>query len=262
MGLHAPEPVDPRVTLTSFNESVEIKFDVEAHTYTYNEQRLKSATAFVRDYEEPFDGAKISASCASKWSVDQDEILNLWESNGRVASGFGTAIHAVLEHYYQHKALGKKIQDASGKEHNAALPNHPFLQQLIFSLDQVRPDGEAHQEALVSCVQKGLCGLVDDLLVVDQKKKICRIRDYKITFDILVDKKELKAPFGYLGSNKLAKNFLQLSFYAYLMELSGWKVEGIDIFNWNGDWKRHSLTGILLRRTIVEIAGKYAKSPK
>lgn len=257
--LHKEEMPDLNIdVLKSFNEKgIEILFNTRDHIYTYNGTVLKSATTFIKEFEDQFDSERISASCSNKWDESQDEILTMWNSNGEVAALFGTAIHAVLEHFFTHKKLGARIQKVAGKDKNAAMPNHPFLQQLINSLETVRVDGDCYQEVCISCVKKGICGLVDDLYVVDRKKKICRIRDYKITFDILVDKKEMKAPFGYLGSNKLAKNFLQLSFYAYLMTVSGWTVEGIDIFNWNGDWKKHTLEGKDLVKTMALIGSKY-----
>lgn len=258
MGLKKEEPVLPGKLLTSFNEGVEIRFDEIEHIYTYNGKKLKSATSFVKDYEEQFDSAKMAPRCAGKWGVDEDVLVNMWESNGKAASMFGTAMHAVMEHYFTYKTFGEEVQLAADKENNAALPNHPFLQQIIAGIEEIRDeDGDSHQEALVSCVKKGICGLVDDLFIVNEKKKICRIRDYKFTYDILVDKKELKAPFGYLGSDKLAKYFLQLCFYGYLMQLSGWKVEGIDIYNWDGEWHKHTLEGEKLMRTMVLIASKY-----
>jgi len=252
------EAFDHRKELLSFNEkNTLIYFDVEKHEYTFNGKVLTSATSFIKNYEDQFDNGRISASCSKNWNIDQEDILNLWESNGNAAALFGTAIHAVMEHFFTYKKLGAKIQEVAGKDKNAAMPNHPFLQQLIAGLEEVRLDGDAVQEACVSSVKNGICGLVDDLFIVDRKKKICRIRDYKITFDILVDKKELKAPFAYLGSNKLAKNFLQLSFYGYLMSLSGWTIQGLDIYNWDGTWSKHTLEGPALMKTMVLIASKY-----
>jgi len=260
MGLHKEEDEeveDPRLVLTSFNEKIDIFFDVEKHEYEYKGKILKSASTFIKKFEEQFNSERVSLSSSRKWGVDQEELLELWASNGEAASLFGTAIHNVLEHYYKHKKLGAKIQQVAGKDKNAALPNHPFLQQLIFELDKIRTDGETYQEVCISQVKKGLCGQIDDLLIVDRKNKICRIRDYKITFDILVNKEDLKAPFAYLGGNKLAKNFLQLCFYGYLLSLSGWTIEGIDIFNWNGEWKKYSLEEKYLVKTILLIGAKH-----
>ena len=242
--------------LKSFNEKVIVLFDVEKHAYYYKGKQLKSATTFVKDFEDQFDVEENSARCARKWEVDQDELKAMWDSNGTVAAGFGTALHAVFEHYFTYEKFGALIQEKADKAKNAAMPNHPFLQNLILDLKKIMPEGESHEEALVTCVDKGVCGLVDNLFIVDKKQKICRIRDYKITFDILVEKKKLDEPFSYLGGSKLSKNFVQLSFYAYLMMNSGWKVEGLDIFNWDGQWHRYSLEGKELLKTILLVGGR------
>lgn len=259
MGLHKEQPADTRLKLKSFNEGKEILFDVEKHEYTYKGKKLKSATTFVKDFEDTFDGQKVSSRCADKWGVDQDMLLDMWDSNGKAASLFGTAMHAIMEHYFTYKNFGGEVMLAADKDNNAAMPNHPFLQQVIAGIEEIRVHGESYQEALVSSVKYGICGLVDDLYIVERKKKICRIRDYKFTYDILVNKKELDAPFEYLGANKLAKYYLQLCFYGFLMQLSGWTVEGIDIFNWDGQWHIHTLEGPDLMRTMVLIGSHYVK---
>ena len=256
MGLKKEEPIDHRTKLTSFNEGIEVMFDVGEHTYHYGNKQFKSATTWIKKFESAFNSEQISAMCSKKWDIEQDEILTLWDSNGNAAAGFGTAIHAVLEHYFTHKKLGKQIQDIAGKPKNAAMPNHPFLQELIKGLEKVRVDGDAHQEAFISSKKYGVCGLVDDLFIVDRKKKICRIRDYKITYDILTDKTDLADPFSYLGGSKLSKNYLQLCFYGYLMMMSGWKIEGIDIYNWDGSWHIYTLEGPVLMKTLLLVGSE------
>lgn len=239
----------------SFNENALIYFNRDAlpgrpeHTYTHKDVRLKSATGFVEKYHEEFDAEAQSQRSGQKWDEDGSEVLAMWQSSGAIAAGFGTALHAVFEHYFTYKTLGARIQEKAGKPKNAAMPNHPFLQQLINDLETIRVDGDTRQEVCISKVDAGVCGLVDDLLIVDAKKKICRIRDYKITADILTSQVKFFEPFTFLEGNKLNKNYLQLCFYAYLMECAGWKVEGIDIFNWNGEWSKYSLE----RKDMVKI---------
>ncbi len=242
-------------TLKSFNEKATILFNVTDHIYTHKGVQFSSATSFVDEYIEDFDSARVSQLYSQKYGIDQDDILTIWDSNGQAAAGFGTAVHAVLEHYFTHKKLGAKMQKATGKDKNAAMPNHPFLQELIQTLELIRQDGDTRQEVCISMIKNHICGLVDDLLILDVNKKTCRIRDYKITADILLGGKPLKKPFAYLGDNKLAKNFLQLSFYSYMMGMSGWTVEGIDIFNWNGSWNKYTLEGKDLTKTILTIGG-------
>lgn len=242
--------------LKSFNEKGNVLFDVEPHTYTYKGQRLQSATGIIERYHEEFDSFEVSGRSSQKWGEDQEDILAMWNSNGEVAAGFGTAVHAVIEHYFTHKKLGARIQAKTGKEHNAAMPNHPFLRQLIYDLEKIRLDGDSKQEVLITRFEQGICGLVDDLLILDKTKKICRVRDYKITADILVDKSKLFEPFAFLGANKLAKNFLQLGIYSYMLQMSGWKVEGVDIFNWNGEWSKYSLESKDLTKVVLTVGSE------
>ncbi len=228
--------------MKSFNEEVDITFNEDKHTYTYKRKRLTSATAIVSKYHNEFDAERIASAYAQKRDIEMEDVLALWDSGGKIASNFGKALHAVLEHYY---TWDDRWDDCK------AMPNHPFLQQLITELDNIRKDGNTRQEVLVSAVDKNICGLIDDLLIIDEEKKICRIRDYKITYNILEDKEKLYKPFDYLGSNKLAKNFLQASVYGYMLEMSGWTVQGIDIYNWTGKWKHFILEGNNLRKTIL-----------
>lgn len=44
-----------------------------------------------------------------------------------------------------------------------------------------------------------------------------------------------------LPKTKLSKYQLQLSFYATLLALSGWTVEGLDVFVYENGWKHYEL---------------------
>lgn len=233
------------VILKSFNEGLEISFDPVSHSYLYKGQPLMSASGFVKQYSKEFDKFGISKASSEKWGIPQQDILDLWEGNGKISAGFGTAIHAVLEHYFKYRSIGQTILEKSSKKVNAALPNHPFLQQLILDLEKLDTEpGIEHQEVLVSNVQMGYCGLIDKLKILDEKKKICRVQDYKITYDIEKPGDKMLAPFDELSPTKLSKYLVQLSFYGNLLEMSGWNVQGLDIFNYDGSWSRHKLEPI------------------
>lgn len=228
--------------IRSFNEDVELEFDRVAHTYLYQGKRLESASGFVSRHTKLFDKLGISKKCEASWGVPQDDILQLWESNGDAAAGFGTAVHAVLEHYFKKKELGAKIMENSKKEVNAALPNHPFLQKLILDLESLMTEeGVCLQEILVSNVDKGYCGLVDRLLILDEKKKVCRVTDYKIAYDTEKKGEKMLSPFDTLPPTKLSKYQVQLSFYANMLQMSGWTVTGLDIYAYDGEWKKYPL---------------------
>lgn len=228
--------------LKSFNEEIELDFDRVNHIFTYQGKRLESASGFTSRHTKPFDKLGISKTCEKSWEVPQGDILELWESNGEVAANFGTAVHAVLEHYFKRRALGRKILEKSKKTVNPALPNHPFLQELVQGLELLdTEEGIEMQELLITNVEKGMCGLVDKLKILDMDKKICRVQDYKITYEVEKIGDKLLTPFDTLPANKLSKYQIQLSIYASMLQLSGWTVTGLDIFNYDGTWKKYEL---------------------
>lgn len=228
--------------LKSFNEEVEIDFDRLNHTYTYQGRKLESASGYAARFSKPFDKLGVSKACEKSWGVPQADILELWDSNGKVAADFGTAVHAVLEHYFKRRELGKKILDKSKKTVNPALPNHPFLQMLVQGLEEIdTEEGLEMQELLISNVERGFCGLVDKLKILDSDKKICRVQDYKITYEVEKAGDKYLEPFDTLPPNKLTKYQIQMSVYANMLQLSGWTVEGLDVFNYDGNWSKHTM---------------------
>ena len=247
--------------LKSFNEKIEVDFDEASHVYTYKGKQFLSASTFVHKYQREFDKERISKTFSEDCGVPQEDILQMWGDNGNSASGFGTSVHLVLENYFKNEATGAIVQQAKGKKHNAALPNHPVLRDIITSLIKILPEGDTEQEALISLKDESVCGLVDNLLIIDSKKKICRVRDYKITYDALVESSfnKMDAPFSYLGTTKLAKYYVQLAFYSYMLDAKGWKVMGIDILNYDGSWSIHSLEREELMKLVLLVASEVNK---
>ena len=228
--------------LDSFNEDVVIEFDRINHTYTYRGQRLESASGYAAKFSKPFDKVGISKNCEKSWGVPQADILELWDSNGKVAADFGTAVHAVLEHYFKRRELGQRILEKSSKTVNPALPNHPFLQELVKGLEEIdTEEGIELQELLISNVERGYCGLVDKLKILDMDKKICRVQDYKITYEVEKVGDKYLEPFDSLPATKLTKYQIQMSIYANMLQLSGWTVQGLDVFNYDGSWSKHTM---------------------
>jgi hypothetical protein len=230
--------------ITSFNEpDVTLKFNEQYHTYDYNGKRLSSATSFVRKHTTPFPKDAVLDKCAANWGVPREDIAALWDSNGRIASGFGTALHEAMEHYTRYRTVGALILEASSKKENAALPNHPLLKRIILEYEALNPLDNTHQEyaeVIVSQVELGYCGLIDALRVTGDKR--CRVQDYKITHNVEAQNQgEFLYPFDMLPRTKLSKYQLQLSFYADLLRLSGWDVEGLDVYVYGDEWVHYPM---------------------
>lgn len=235
------------VDIKSFTEDITVKFDKTNHKYTYNNQVLTSATQYVKQFYKEFDPVAVSINCEKSWGVPAQTIQELWKSNGDITADFGTVVHKALEHYFLHKNDGETIMKNREKDDNPALPKHPYISNII--LDFVKLIGDTNKdkavltELFVTDSATNTCGLVDRLLILDEKKKVCRIQDYKINIDSADESNNLKAlaPYDTLPANKLTKYQIQLSFYANILKKHGWTVEGLDVFVLEQEWKHYKL---------------------
>lgn len=278
-------PNDLIITKRSFSEpDVIVDFNDTQHIYNMRcdgeYKVLKGGTTFIKRFYKPFDTDQVSRQCSRYWGVSAGEISDLWESNGKVAGDFGSAIHAALEHYINFEALGKKITDtrkAAGKDEteNYAMPKHPVLKEIIQSLNKLTKKLDKKYkvkkivaEALITDSATGWGGLVDRLAIIDVKKKIARVQDYKVNIgaeEIVAHSKPLP-PFDHLPANKLTKYALQMSFYAALLEKHGWKIQGLDVFIFEDQWVHRELDlidfSILKKKQKKKAAKKSTKKTK
>jgi hypothetical protein len=232
------------VSKKSFNEDVNIDFDRVSHTYLYKNKPLIGATAYISKFFKKFDSKVVAEQCGKAWDIEPTEIEELWQSTGELTSGLGTLIHRALEHYDLHKSMGEKISCKKKMEANYCLPKHPVLKAAILSFTQVDlVKGKIIPEAVITDVERGFCGTADRILIIDEKKKICRVQDYKINVECEKKQPENKPlpPFDDLPSTKISKYQLQLSFYANMLQKSGWTVEGLDVFVLEKEWKKFEL---------------------
>lgn len=226
----------------SFNEDVYVAFNEYNHSYFYNEKKLENATTFISKFYKKFDAENISQASAKAWGVDQGELKDLWKSNAVLSGEFGTAIHKALEHYDKFQALGKKIQDKKSLPQNYALPKHPVLLSVIEGFLEInKTEGEVIPEAMITDVKNGYCGTADRVVVVDKKNKVCDVEDYKININPEEEDTNLKPlqPFNELTPNKLTKYRLQMSFYANMLQKSGWTVRKLRVYVFEDSWKTY-----------------------
>jgi len=236
--------ISESVKMPSFNQDVELDFDTSAHKYTYEGKDLQSGSVYASSFYKKFDMQGIAKNCAKTWGVSAGDIADMWGSNGTVSSDFGTAIHKALEHYFDFKSNGKIIVENTDKEDNPALPKHPILRNIIQQFDELdKTDGEFETEILVTDVEHNRCGIIDRLAILDREKKVCRVQDYKVNVGAEDESSNLKAkaPYDELPKNKLTKYQIQLSFYANILQQSGWTVEGIDVYVLEDVWKVYQL---------------------
>lgn len=251
---------DVIITKHSFSEpDIIVDFNDTQHIYNMrvdgSYKVLKGGTTFIKRFFKPFDAKRVAKQCAQYWGVDSSDIEDLWNSNGTLAGNFGTVVHASLEHYINFYEIGKQITETrkkSGKpqKENYALPKHPVLKKIIKScnrmtdrLDKKYGVQEIIAEALITDSTTGWGGLVDRLAILNRKKKIARVQDYKVNINAELVESHHKPlpPFDHLPANKLTKYQLQMSFYAALLEKHGWTIDGLDVFIYEDKWVHHEL---------------------
>lgn len=198
-----------------------------------------SGSKFPDQFYQPFDKDGILAAIVEKYGVTAEAVAAMWKLNNEASTGYGTAVHAALENYDRNFELGDKIKSVkvlktkTNVGPNKALSKNPFLKHLVESFHaQFGGDYERLSEVFVWDEGLKLCGSIDRLKVIDRKKKIVRIQDFKTDGDIHEKKYQLStSPFKKsMGNELLDLHWLQLSFYAFILSLKGWKVEGLDIF--------------------------------
>lgn len=185
----------------------------------------------------------------------KESLLEMWDTNGTASTSFGTAIHAALENYDKNHELGEKVRNLAKKptkanpegvkSPNKALNRNPILKKIVddfqekFGGDYIR-----FNEEFIWDKGLKLCGSVDRIKVVDLKKRVIRIQDYKTDADIHEKKYQLTDSIFYdltqgkdatMGKELLDYHWLQLSFYAFILQRVGWTVEGLDIYWLNGE---------------------------
>lgn len=199
-----------------------------------------SGSKFPERFYAPFEKDEILKAIADKFDVDPEKVEAMWSLNNAASTGYGTAIHAAMENYDKNQVLGDKIKSVKKYKTkdavvgpNKALSKNPFLKHIVESFhEKFGDDSQIFTEEFIWDEMFKMCGSVDRIKVVDLGKRIIRIQDYKTDGDIHDKKYQLKdSPFkAKLGNELLDYHWLQLSFYAFILERAGWKVEGLDVF--------------------------------
>lgn len=225
-----------------------------------------SGSKFPEKFYQEFDGERILSGYREKYGVDTSHVENMWENNGVASQGLGNALHYAMENWQKYRKLGDKLQ---GKDkRNKAMSRNPLINRLVQSWeDEFGGDYVRLSEEFVFDFDEMLCGSIDLVKVIDAEKKIVRIQDYKTDADIHEKKYQLTtSPFYPLtqgsspemGKELLDYHWLQLSFYAHILEKNGYTVEGLDIFwvDWASllagqlPWKKFSHDVIDIRKGL------------
>lgn len=213
-----------------------------------------SGSKFPEQFYAEFDSKEILEAIKKKHGLTDKEVAAIkamWSVNGDASTNLGNAIHFAMENYDRNFELGdkiKKVKEFKTKAPeigaNKALNRNPVLKKLVESFhEKFGGDYIRFNEEFIWDKGLKLCGSIDRIKVVDLKKRIIRIQDFKTDADINETKYQLvTSPFYALtqgdnptmGKTLLDYHWLQLSFYAFILQRAGWTVEGLDVYWVNG----------------------------
>lgn len=274
------EPVEPKtVNSVLLGKTIEVQ---EKNGHISLEGYL-SGSRFPAQFYAPFDKETQLKYITDKFYADvkdiekiRQDILAMWGLNNQASTGYGTAIHAAMENYDRNYEMGdktKKVKEFKTKPAeigaNKALNRNPVLKKIVESFhEQFGGDYLRFNEEFIWDKGLKLCGSVDRIKVIDLKKRVIRIQDFKTDADINEKKYQLTdSPFyeltqgkdAIMGKTLLDYHWLQLSFYAFILQRAGWTVEGLDIYWLNGEklvsgenpWEEFSHDVIDITKVII-----------
>lgn len=207
-----------------------------------------SGSKFPEQFYAEFESKEILEAIKKKHGLTDAQVKQIeamWECNSQASTNFGNSIHYAMENYDRNYQLGDKIKsvktfktkpDEIGA--NKALSRNPVLKKIVESFHELfGGDYIRFSEEFVWDREFKLCGSIDRIKVIDLKKRIIRIQDFKTDADVHEKKYQLStSPFkATMGNELLDYHWLQLSFYAFILQRAGWTVEGLDVYWMNGE---------------------------
>lgn len=212
-----------------------LEFNVEEHKYSAKGKDLKSVSATIGGYVEPFDADRIAGYVAKSRGISKAAVLKEWDDKRIAACNKGNRVHDFGENH-GNVLIGdsySKVNPIDGYEKAVinfwdSIPDHiePFLFELkMYSLDT------------------GIAGTADIILYNTKTGKFI-LADYKTNIDLFKNHrgKKMLPPFDNMLDMPFSKYELQLSFYQELFEQSGFEIEARKII-WlkpDGSYKNYN----------------------
>lgn len=186
-----------------------ITFVEKTHQY-FNDSgdEYISATTFLHKFEKPFEKDRLSLQTAKKRGISQQEVLNEWAENSRIACEFGTAVHLAMETYIK----GGEIADSYAGLANS-LDYH-----IGHELDSAKA---VLSEKLLWNDEYRIAGTAD--LIIEHNDKEFSVGDFKTNkkYNFFSEYGDtMLSPVSHLSSCQFNLYALQLSLYAYFHSIA------------------------------------------
>lgn len=227
----------------------EITFIEETHRYTRLNTNYDSVSSVINFFQEDFPEEMMAAACAKRDGVSVAEILKQWKDKRDEACRWGTAVHTALEK----QELGEYDESEIYPEYRERIP--PIIESYKAWRAEIK--GKSKPESILFSDDYQVAGTVD--LPIMQGKHV-DVYDFKTNEKIdFVSKynKWLKEPFGYLTDCKYTRYAIQLSIYAYMLELKGLKPRKLCILWFDETGRLHEYNLPYMRDVVVPMLAFY-----
>ena len=220
------------------DSSAGLTFEPIEHRYFLGQREMKSVSSIVEHFA-PFDAEKMAARAAVNpkhplFGKTIEEIIGIWEENGRQAANAGTDVHAFGEACFlymtgQEDMIGSDFYERIYPEGLMAIsPKEISLARWWAEQDWNRFTPIAKETRLVN-PELGYAGTFD-LLLYDRFNTSFVQKDYKTNKDLEKWYGDMmSAPLTMLRSNDIGKYTLQQTLYTVELRNIGFPVSGNDL---------------------------------
>lgn len=212
-----------------------VMFDPIEHTYETDGKRWLSGSAFAGKYKSEFNAPLIAGKMGTKHGVDAQDIIDMWELNRDTSSTVGSAVHMALQLRGEYADLSRDVKDGSLE---SATTKNPILLPIVEAFFKPREHEIARYEVFVADPVRKHCGFIDRLRINEDGS--VDVEDYKTNSE-LHKAETISKPFkGIVENTKLGAYWLQLSFYARILQSHGYTVKTLRVHHWeDGEWKTY-----------------------
>jgi ATP-dependent exoDNAse (exonuclease V) beta subunit len=209
-----------------------IKFYKKSHTYKVGKTKLKSVTQALANVFPDFDAKTIAKQIAKgfkyrNWKngvTAPEEIakgtMKYWLNNWKERAEHGTRVHKAMEEYINllDPAFVLDRYCSTEEDKKKAGMGIGWLNKLLPTMNKplLIPEYVVFNESL------GYAGTID-LYILDDDG-VCYLVDWKTNDNLIKPGQPLPKPLAHLDDSKMCRYALQLSFYRYMLELQGAKV--------------------------------------
>ena len=221
-----------------------INFDPVEHKYTTKDgETLISVSQLVHLYCQPFDpDGSIIEKCAAKEGVTVEELRKRWDGARDSASDKGRLFHASAEEYI-------KTGIVPDNEHKVSVED---FAKMDFK-------GKLHSETIIYNLDLKLAGTVD--IIEELPWNEISIFDFKTNKNLrkfAFNKQTMLPPLDKIPDSLFHHYVMQLSLYAYMMDLRGYWINTLGILYIkpkSGLIEYHSIE--YLRPQVIEMLAHY-----